>query len=129
MRLPACEDMGGEPHDPMGFCPVEYHVPCEDDERSTEETRLYVDCGFVAGCVWGDDVGYKIQYLDLSRAREGHLIRDERFGYIRLPEKVRLAEAISTYLYDPTPDGPGQRIAIAVERHFDVLSGRDDSDG
>ena len=27
--------------------------------------------GFVAGCVWGDDSSWKIEYLDLSKADEG----------------------------------------------------------
>ena len=40
--------------------------------------------GFVAGCVWGDDSSWKIQYLDLSEADKGILKRDERFGYIEL---------------------------------------------
>ena len=109
----------------MGFCPVEYHVPCEDDGEATTETSLYAACGFVAGCVWADDSSWKIQYLDLSQARGGRLKRDERFGFIRLPAKLSLAEAVSTHTYDPQPDGACQIIAIAVEHDFEVDSGKD----
>lgn len=125
LRLPECEDIGGEKPDGTGFCPVEYYVPCEDDAAATTETGLYVECGFVAGCVWGDDSSWKIQYLDLSQAGGGRLKRDERFGYIRLPAKTSLAGAISTHPYDPQPEGPCQRIAIAVEHEFEVETGKD----
>ncbi len=50
--------------------------------------------GFVAGCIWGDDSSWKIEYLDLSRVEEGILKRDNRFGYIVLPEGLTLAKAI-----------------------------------
>lgn len=125
VQLPGCIDIGGEEPSGMGFCPVEYHVACADDADATGETRLYLECGFVAGCVWGDDSSWKIQFLDLSQATSGRLKRDGRFGYIRLPMKISLAEAISTHTYDPQPNGPSQRIAIAVEREFEVGSGRD----
>lgn len=42
------------------------------------------DFGFVWGCMWGDDAGWKVQYLDLSRINEGVITRDDRFGYIVL---------------------------------------------
>ncbi|HXV17732.1 MAG TPA: hypothetical protein VD758_13185, partial [Gemmatimonadaceae bacterium] len=74
---------------------------------------------------WGDDSSWKIQYLDLSQVRTGVLKRDDRFGYIRLPAKVSLADAISTHTYDLEPDGPSQIIAIAVEHDFEVDSGKD----
>jgi hypothetical protein len=58
--------------------------------------------------------------------REGIPTRDDRFGYIVLPEKVRLADAVSTHLYDPHPDaGQNQQIAIAVQRSFDIITGSD----
>jgi hypothetical protein len=47
----------------------------------------------VAGCVWGDDTSWKVQYLDLSRARQGIVTRDDRLGYIELPAGIRLANA------------------------------------
>jgi hypothetical protein len=54
----------------------------------------YVPYGFVAGCYWGDDSSWKIQYLDLSQAHRGIVKRDERFGYIVLPDSLSLAEAV-----------------------------------
>lgn len=129
LALPECVDLGGEAPHSLGFCPIDYYVPCFDDATAKEQDLLYVHCGFVAGCVWGDDSTYKIQFLDLSRVGEGLLPRDDRFGYIVLPEKARLADAVSTHLYDPQPDlGPGQQIAIAVQRRFDIDTGRDTTD-
>ena len=125
LRLPECIDVGGEELNPNGFCPVEYHVPCQDDGDATTETGLYIECGFVAGCVWGDDSSWKIQYLDLSQVANGIVKRDERFGYIKLPVNTTLGSAISTYTYDPEPEGPCQRIAIAVEKQFEVTTGKD----
>src|SRR5262245_32313419 len=50
--------------------------------------------GFVAGCVWGDDSSWKLQYLDLSQAASGILRREERFGYVELPDGLRLENAV-----------------------------------
>ena len=125
LKLPECVDIGGEEPRGNGFCPVEYHVPCADDRDSTDETGLYVECGFVAGCLWGDDSSWKIQYLDLSGVSKGLVKRDERFGYIELPVNVSLANAIST---DPgfwQPEGQLRRIGIAVEHQFEVATGKD----
>lgn len=120
MSLPDCTDIGGEDAHNHGFCPTEYHVPTliihttksniKSDEdftyiinNPTEEKCIknnitepleYYPFGFVAGCYWGDDSSWKIQYLDLSKADEGILMRDERFGYIELPDKLSLKEAI-----------------------------------
>lgn len=73
----------------------------EESHKLREEWRKrnpfvlkYAQWGFVAGCVWGDDCSWKIQFLDLSRAHEGVIIRDERFGYIELPDGVKLEDAI-----------------------------------
>ena len=125
MELPSCRDLGGEEPSTYGFCPVDFHVPCADDGTDSEEKRLFVDCGFVAGCVWGDDSCWKIQYLDLSNIENGQIHRQERFGYIVLPQDLTLEQAISTWTYDPQPDEPGQVISIAVERRFNILSGKD----
>lgn len=55
---------------------------------------LYYPFGFVAGCIWGDDNSWKIQYLDLEEIESGILKRDDRFGYIALPNGVTLKQAI-----------------------------------
>lgn len=69
------------------------------------------DFGFVAGCIWGDDSNWKIQYLDLSKASEGTLKRDARFGYIHLPANMKLKDAIN--LNDWEPECPTIKIAHA----------------
>lgn len=45
------------------------------------------DFGFVWGCVWGDDESWKVQYLDLSGIQHGMLLREERFGYLKLASR------------------------------------------
>lgn len=85
--------------------------------------------GFVAGCVWGDDSSWKIEYLDLSEAHRGILRRDARFGYIALPEKLSLKEAVGLADYAMTDFADGEdedwlhHITIAVMRRFDLRTG------
>jgi len=98
MTLPDCEDIGGEEENEWGFCPVDFYVPhkefmdyeFEDDRQFGPEGMF----GFVAGCIWGDDSSWKIQYLDLSKVKEGILKREEGFGYISLLRGVRLKDAV-----------------------------------
>jgi hypothetical protein len=75
--------------------------------------------GFVAGCIWGDDSSWKIQYLDLSRGEEGIIQKDERFGYIELPRSVALRNAIHIY---GLPNSPRVHIAISIE--WDLKTGK-----
>jgi hypothetical protein len=89
--------------------------------------RLYYSFGFVAGCVWGDDTTWKIQYLDLSDVRKGVIRRDDRFGYIELPDKIRLRDAID--MCDYGYDGEFSEIRITVLKTFDVPTGEDRSRG
>ncbi len=88
MSLPDCRDLGGEEPASGGFCPVEFFVPY-DPERGLDGS-----VGFVAGCVWGDDSSWKVQFLDLSRVAEGVIARDDRFGYLELEDGVSLEDAI-----------------------------------
>jgi hypothetical protein len=88
MSLPDCRDLGGEDQSSFGFCPVEYFVPCNPP------LGLDGSFGFVAGCIWGDDSSWKVQFLDLSRVAEGVLVRDDRFGYLELDDGVTLEDAI-----------------------------------
>jgi len=87
--------------------------------------RLYYPFGFVAGCIWGDESTWKVQYLDLSRAAEGIVLRDDRFGYIELPSGMSLAQAVEMDDFgdDPNEDYSYQ-VAIAVRRTFDIRDGR-----
>lgn len=91
------------------------------------EPLTYTAFGFVAGCHWGDDSSWKIQYLDLSRAHQGVVKRDERFGYIVLPSRLSLADAIVLPRHGNPSEDPV--ISIAVEKAF-RLSGTslDDED-
>lgn len=75
--------------------------------------------GFVAGCIWGDDSSWKIQYLNLSRVAEGIITRDDRFGYIELPEGCKLKDVVNTDLY-----GVG-RVVIGVAKCFDLQTGKE----
>src|SRR5271157_1922289 len=75
--------------------------------------------GFVAGCVWGDDTSWKIEYLDLSRADEGIVKRDARFGYIEMPARLDLSKAIDVDVYEEDI-----LLTIAVQRHFDIETGK-----
>ena len=66
-----------------------------------------------------------VEYFDLSRAAEGILKREERFGYVELPDNVKLSEAIdmTDYLYDPE-DEDAYSIAIALRCRFDLRDGK-----
>lgn len=124
LGLPECVDLGGEEPSSGGFCPVHFYVP---EQIAYQEARTDFFFGFVAGCVWGDDTSWKIQFLDLSKAQEGIIKRDDRFGYIELPAKVKLEDAVSTFMYDEWCDEPDQwspRIEIAVSTSFDVFTGK-----
>lgn len=128
------------------FCPVEYYVPfcrkaihplkvrgkkeeiemwlkgdeCFDKEYLETCSELgpiqYCDFGFVAGCCWGDDTSWKIQYLDLSEVEKGIIRRDERFGYLELPGKLSLKEAINTDVWEPGHNW----ISIIHEESFNI---------
>lgn len=87
---------------------------------------LYYPFGFVAGCIWGDDSSWKVQYLDLSKAEKGILKRDDRFGYIELPHSLSLREAIKleSYQGDSTKEWT-HHISIAVQTMFDLRTGKE----
>lgn len=110
-----------------GFCPVAFHVPdwwdvndgsiLPGDEYWEEHDKLPSGTfGFVAGCHWGDDSSWKVQYLDLSRVREGKVSRDDRFGYVELPAGIRLKDAVQ---YRPESNA----VELAVAATFAVETG------
>lgn len=79
--------------------------------------------GFVAGCIWGDDSSWKIEYLDLSRADEGILKREARFGYLEMPSHLNLDEAVNL------DAGDGYMwLRIATETNYDLATGKKDGD-
>jgi hypothetical protein len=104
MELPSCRDIGGEDPHAHGFCPVELYVPeIKGYKKLSDESGSYhfkeykepSNMAFVAGCFWGDDSSWKIQCFDISQVESGILHRDERFGYLALPEGLTLAQSIS----------------------------------
>jgi hypothetical protein len=115
MELPSCRDLGGEEPHSHGFCPVDYYVP--HDEPNVAKAGDGGRFGFVAGCIWGDDLSWKIQYLDLSRVRQGILVRKEMFGYIEMPrDDSRLIEYISLRQYSRK----FPRVEITARLSFDL---------
>lgn len=119
MELPSCRDIAGEDLNSHGFCPVEYYVPFE--HRQVVAAGRVGQFGFVAGCIWGDDSSWKIQYLDLSQISSGLLTRKELFGYVAMPPKVGLKDCVSLDAYDP-PDY--EVVDLAVEVRFDLKTGQ-----
>lgn len=89
---------------------------------------LFYEFGFVAGCIWGDDTSWKIQYFDLSEADKGIIKRDERFGYIELPDRVHLEQAIVLHYghkYEESKEGDDtHHISIAVQRDYHLITGK-----
>jgi hypothetical protein len=82
---------------------------------------LYYPFGFVAGCIWGDDSSWKIQFFDLANAEGGILKRDERFGYIALPSSLSLKQAIEMIDFnDEGKEEWAHHITIAVQKRFDL---------
>jgi hypothetical protein len=118
MELPACKDVAGEEPDSVGFCPVEYYVPGMSDDDWNDGGELNGRLGFVAGCVWGDDTSWKIQVLDLSHIAEGKFYRDDRIGYVELPN-MPLKDAIR--LIFANEEGNGfVRMQVATQKCFDI---------
>ena len=86
---------------------------------------LYHPFGFIAGCIWGDDSSWKIQYLNLSEAEKGIVKREERFGYIELPENQTLKEAVDMYYFGHNPEQDySSYIRINIMQTFDLRDGK-----
>jgi hypothetical protein len=145
MSLPDCKDIGGEQSTCNGFCPTDYYVPetwncslTHDDTcpRNIDDYTKPCNCksstvwhfperiyGFIAGCFWGDNRLWKIQYLDLSRADEGIIIREERFGYIELPENLNLSAAID-FNVQRNMNKNDIYLKIATQNDYDFTTGK-----
>jgi hypothetical protein len=148
LSLPDCTDLGGEEPDGGGFCPVEFYVPrylvyeqramyqgeehafrreCnepadfrESDDRRIVQPETFRPFGFVSGCVWGDDTSWKIQYLDLTQADHGKIVREERFGHVELLANLTLRETVDMRHY--RADYPV--IELAVREVWNLEKGR-----
>lgn len=139
-----------EPHN-FGFCPVGFYVPDYEDVHgvrkegdesqppggpswSINDEKPDGTLGFVWGCVWGDDNGWKVQCLDLSRVAEGIITRDDRFGYVEVDTYNKL-QSPALVPENPTKDydGPGfirlcdwdrDRVALSVPVDFNLKTGQ-----
>lgn len=127
----ASED-GNDPK--YGFCPVGFYVPdwrdCHDDSSFPgswyweEEHDRWPDgtLGFVWGCYWGDDNGWKVQALDLSRIREGVITRDERWGYQYI--EAASGDPRKFICVRPGEGSCGPVVTFSVPRQFEVSGKR-----
>jgi hypothetical protein len=107
----------------------EYKRACEEHDRLFKEwmkihpfEERYAKWGLVAGCIFGDDTSWKVEFIDLSRAAEGIIKRDDRFGYLSLPGGVSLRDAVNVDFID-ADDDEKQMIQIAHPLTF-TISGR-----
>ena len=118
MELPSCKDLGGEEPAGDGFCPVDYYVPYDHPDVVAAGHAGHF--GFIAGCIWGDDSSWKIQYLDLSNASGGIVIRKEMFGYVAMPSMtMRLRDCVSLDGY--SLKYPQARVTVGLD--YDLSKG------
>jgi len=115
MELPSCKIIGGEKPGQSGFCPVELYVPSDLDLFKTEESyqeekadwltgspdlKLFPVFeglfGFVAGCVWGDDSSWKLEFINLKDVANGIIDRTDKFGYFPLIYDLRKTIPLSS---------------------------------
>jgi hypothetical protein len=86
---------------------------------------LFHPYGFVAGCIWGDDSSWKIQFLGLTQADKGIIKRDERFGYIELARELSLKKAVRMFTPDYRAGGSEQRrVTFSIDQRFDLETGK-----
>lgn len=116
LALPACQDLGGEEHDAGGFCPVEYFVPAPEQPADAPPVDHF-PFGFVGGCYWARE--YHIQYLDLTQAPAGRLIRDRRAGYIPWLNNRRVEHHVSLGAYE----AGAPVISVLTATHFNPTTG------
>lgn len=90
------------------FHPLRKETMRDSTHSKVISPLLYYPFGFVAGCIWGDDSSWKIEYLDLSAVEKGEIRRDARFGYIEMPDGISLKQAIDLvdYGYDDSQPYP-----------------------
>jgi hypothetical protein len=128
-----------------GFCPVGFYVPdwwdVNDGSQIPGSKYWGADCewpngdfGFVWGCQWGDDLSWKVQYLDLSRVQLGVVRREERFGYLELAtfgfENPCFRPDSATQKSPPPPfiqvwrENGTPQVRFAIQMIFDLESGK-----
>jgi hypothetical protein len=76
------------------------YPPTPDDhissvpEGPTCNGEFFCDYGFLSGCVWGDDISWKLRFIDLSQLNEKVLKIEEKFGYFELPNDMKLRDCV-----------------------------------
>jgi hypothetical protein len=131
-QIIAMEDPNGPDY---GFCPVGFYVPDWADLHDPkscfpgswyweEQWDRWPDgsLGFVWGCHWGDDNGWKVQALDLSQVSKGIVKRDERFGYQYL-HSLRNVKPEDFINVSTGEGGRGPTVTFAVPKQFDLETG------
>jgi hypothetical protein len=102
-----------------------YRVECKTVATSP---LTFYPFGFVAGCIWGDDSSWKVQYLDLSGVTQGVIKRDHRFGYVELPHGMKLSDAILLDEYQQPSllqyDDEAHCLRIINQQRFDIRTGK-----
>lgn len=132
MDLSTGKIIASETPDSGGFCPVGFYVPDWWDINSglrlpgsstwkDDYENPKGNFGFVWGCIWGDDSSWKIQYLDLSNIQNGKILRDERFGYVKLAATpdVHPKEFIRCQFYNGKC-----AVELKTETEFDLETGK-----
>lgn len=125
-QMPAAEDLGARTITRTLPATAQRQERLEHQRYTPLGKLTYHPFGFMAGCIWGDDSSWKLQYLDLSKAADGILRREERFGYVELPDGLPLEKAVDLgdYQSDPGEDHAHQ-IRITLTKRFDVRTGRE----
>lgn len=108
MELPSGKEIKSEKPCAFGFCPVEFFVP----EGS--------DFGFVSGCVWGDDMSWKLKCIDLRKLEEGEIKIFEPFGYCPLVSGKSIPESIEYFEYDVDENYINATILTEYEFNYDM---------
>lgn len=128
MALPDCKIIAAEEPGATGFCPTGFYVPVVADSLLGRDwgsgpiVGPNGQFGFVTGCCWGDDNSWKIQFLDLTRIKEGIIRRDDRFGYVEvISDLSQLEEQITVEPYSEN-ELAGGNVHITVKgRHWHIL--------
>ena len=132
MDLCTGEIVAAEEPSENGFCPVGFYVPdwwdLHDGSklpgsmhwRPADDEWPSGDFGFVWGCVWGDDSSWKVQHLNLSRVSEGVILRDDRFGYLKLATNSKLLPR--DFIRCSSWQGE-RRVEFYIERGYNLTTG------
>lgn len=87
-------------------------IPGESTWHAELSPWRWCGFGFVAGCIWGDDHWWKVEFLDLSGAAGGTLRREARFGYAEMLPGADLRDTVD--LGHWRPGRPWIRVKAAV---------------